>query len=45
MAVKHGSALSLQQIGAMLGAVVVTYYIAANHATLKQFFQKNTPSK
>jgi hypothetical protein len=45
MAVKRGSPLSFQQIGAMLAALAITYFVAANHATLKQTFQKNTPSK
>jgi uncharacterized membrane protein len=45
MAAKRGSTLSFQQIGAMLAALAVTYFVAANHATLARTFQKNTPSK
>ena len=45
MAVKRGGSLSFQQIGAMLAALAVTYFIAAHHATLARTFQKNTPSK
>jgi hypothetical protein len=38
-------ALSYQQIGGMLAALAVTYYVAANHATLTRWFQKTPASK
>jgi hypothetical protein len=32
--------LSLTQIGSMVGAILVIYYVSANHAELQKFFAK-----
>jgi hypothetical protein len=42
---KKTGTLSLQQVGGMLAALAVTYYVAVNHATLTRWFQKTPASK